>query len=145
MEVKHTGDGMLLTFPDAAAAARAAMDIQQEATAYARDNPEAPLILRVGIHTGEASFEEGEYYGPALGVLNGICAAAGETQIFCGEEVKGRCVGPAFRFQDMGKRRLKGSDLEAQVYKLDWTPKAKAPAGPIEYTQIGRKVPAASS
>ena len=79
-EVKHTGDGMLVTFPDAAAASRAGIEIQQEGTAYARDNPDAPLVTRVGIHTGEASFEEGEYYGPALGFLNGVCSAAGDSQ-----------------------------------------------------------------
>ena len=137
-EVKHTGDGMLLTFPDAAAAARAAIEIQQEGTAYARDNPDAPLIMRLGIHTGEASFEEGEYYGPALGILNGVCSAAGDSQIFCSEEAKNRSVGPAFRFQDMGKRKLKGGDTEAQLFKLDWTPKIKAVKGPLEYTQIGK-------
>ncbi len=137
-EIKHTGDGILLTFPDAAAAGRAAIEIQQEGTAYARDNPDAPLLMRLGIHTGEASFEEGEYYGPALGVLNGVCAAAGDGQIFCSEEAKNRSVGPAFRFQDMGKRKLKGSQIDAQLFKLDWTPKIKAVKGPLEYTQIGR-------
>ena len=138
-EVKHTGDGMLLTFPDAAAAARAAMEIQSEGSAYARDNPDAPLVMRIGVHTGEASFEEGEYYGPALSFLNGVCAAAGDSQIFLSDEAKNRCVGPAFRFQDMGKRTLKGSDISAQVHKLEWTPKIKAVKGPLEYTQIGGK------
>ena len=138
-EIKHTGDGILLTFPDAAAAGRAAIEIQQEATAYAKDNAEAPLVLRVGVHTGEASYEEGEYFGPALGMLNGVCAAAGETQIFFSEEAKARCVGPAFRFQDIGRRKLKGTEVEAAVFKLEWTPKAKVVKGPLEYTQIGGK------
>jgi len=138
-EVKHTGDGMLLTFPDAAAAGRAAMEIQQEGAAYARDNPEAPLVMRLGIHTGEASFEEGEYYGPALSVLNGVCSAAGDGQIFCSEEAKSRCVGPAFHFQEVGKRKLKGTDREAVLFRLEWKPKAAQPKGPVEYTHIGKK------
>lgn len=141
-EVKHTGDGMLITFPDGAAAGRAAMEIQQEGTSYARDNPDAPLVMRLGIHTGEASVEEGEYYGPALSILNGICAAAGDDQIFCTEEVKSKCVGPVFRFQDMGMRTLKGSQLQCRAFKLEWTPKMKAPKGPVEYKQIGKKKPA---
>ncbi len=139
--IKHTGDGMLLTFPDAASAARAAIEIQQEGTGYARDNPDAPLVMRLGIHTGEASFEEGEYYGPALGYLNGVCSAAGDNQIFCSEEAKSRCVGPAFRFQDIGRRKLKGSEVDAQLFKLEWTPKIKAVKGPMEYNQIGGKTP----
>jgi adenylate cyclase len=142
-EIKHTGDGMLLSFPDPAAAARAAMEIQQEGTAYARENPDAPLIMRLGIHFGEASFEDGEYYGPALAILNGVCAAAGDDEIYCSEEAKAKAVGPVFRFQDMGRKTLKGSQLECKVFKLAWTPKAKTPTGPVEYTQIGRKAPAA--
>jgi adenylate cyclase len=138
-EIKHTGDGMLLTFPDAAAAARAAIEIQQDATNYAKDNPDAPLVLRIGVHTGEAGYEEGEYFGPALGILNGVCAAAGENQIFTSEEVKTRCVGPAFRFQDIGRRKLKGPEQEAALFKLEWTPKSKAVKGPLEYGQIGGK------
>lgn len=139
-EVKHTGDGLLLTFPDAAAAGRAAMEMQQSAINYARDNPEAPLILRIGIHTGEATIEDGEYYGPALAMLNGVCSAAGETEIFCSEEAKSRAVGPVFRFQDMGKRKLKDG-TDAQLFRLEFTPKTKAP-GPLEYRQIGGKTPA---
>ena len=60
-EVKHTGDGMLLIFPDSTAGARAAIDIQQEANTFALDNPAAPLVLRVGVHTGEAVYEDSEY------------------------------------------------------------------------------------
>jgi len=138
-EVKHTGDGMLLTFPDPASAARAAIEIQQEATAYARDNPDAPLALRLGVHTGQASFEDGEYYGPALPVLNGVCSAAETDAIFVSEEVKAKSEGPAFRFTDMGKQVLKGSQAERQLYKLEWTPKPKVVKGPLEYRQIGTK------
>jgi adenylate cyclase len=140
-EIKHTGDGMLLSFPDPAAAARAAMEIQQEGTAYARENPDAPLVMRLGVHFGEASFEDGEYYGPALAILNGVCAAAGNDEIYCSEEAKAKTVGPVFRFQDMGRKTLKGSGLECKCFKLEWTPKIKAPKGPVEYTQIGRKSP----
>lgn len=144
-EVKHTGDGLLLTFIDAAAACRAAIEIQDDCAAYSRDNPEAPLLLRLGVHYGEASFEEGEYYGPALAVLNGVCSAAGEGQVYCSEEAKSRCMGPAFRFQDMGKHKLKGGQAEVPVFKLEWSPKIKPVTGPLEYGQIGRKANTADS
>jgi len=142
-EVKHTGDGMLMTFPDPAAACRAAMEIQQEGTSYARENPDAPLVMRLGVHAGEASFEEGEYYGPALAILNGVCSAAGDNQIYCSEDAKSKAVGPVFKFQDMGKKTLKGSGIECKLFKLEWTPKIKV-KGPVEYSQIGRKAPASA-
>ena len=138
-EIKHTGDGMLMTFPDPAAACRAAMEIQQDGAAFALDNPDAPLVMRIGIHTGEASFEEGEYYGPALAILNGVCSAAGDNQIFCSEDSKAKAVGPVFKFQEIGKRTLKGSQVECKLFKLDWKPKPKPVKSPLEYGQIGKK------
>lgn len=135
-EIKHTGDGMLLTFPDAPTAARAAMDIQQEAFSYAADNPEAPLSLRVGLHSGQAANEEGEYHGEAVLLLDGICAAGEAGQIICSEEIAARAAGGALRFTDMGPKLLKGTEIERKVLKLEWTAKTKAP-GPLEYRQIG--------
>ena len=137
-EVKHTGDGMLLTFGDAASAARAAMAIQQEAFTYAADTPEAPLSLRVGLHIGQAANEEGEYHGEAVLLLDGICAAGEAGQIVCSEELAARAGGGALRFTDLGPKLLKGTEIERKVFKLEWTAKTKAP-GPLEYRQIGGK------
>lgn len=135
-EIKHTGDGMLLTFPDAVTAARAAVAIQQDAHTYAADNPEAPLSLRVGLHIGEAAADEGEYHGEAVLLLDGICAAGEAGQITCSEEIAARTGGSSLRFVDLGQKLLKGTEIERRVLKLEWTPKMKAP-GPLEYRQIG--------
>ncbi len=139
-EIKHTGDGMLLTFPDAVTAARAAIAIQQEAHTYAADNPEAPLSLRVGLHTGQAAADEGEYHGEAVLLLDGICAAGEAGQITCSEEIAARAAGGNLRFTDLGPKQLKGTEIERQVLRIEWTPKMKAP-GPLEYRQIGAQPP----
>lgn len=135
-EIKHTGDGMLLTFPDAVTAARAAIAIQQDAHAYAADNPEAPLSLRVGLHTGQAAADEGEYHGEAVLLLDGICAAGEAGQITCSEEIAARTGGSNLRFADLGPKLLKGTEIERRVLKVEWAPKVKPP-GPLEYRQIG--------
>lgn len=135
-EIKHTGDGMLLTFPDAVTACRAAIAIQQDAHTYAADNPEAPLSLRVGLHTGQAAAEEGEYHGEAVLLLDGICAAGEAGQITCSEEIAARTGGSNLRFVDLGPKMLKGTEIERRVLRVEWTPKMKPP-GPLEYRQIG--------
>ena len=135
-EIKHTGDGMLLTFADPGSAARAALYIQQEAFSYAADNPEAPLSLRVGLHTGQAAADDGEYHGEAVLLLDGICAAGDAGQIVCSEEIAGRAASGSLRFTDLGPKLLKGTEIERKVFKLEWTPKMKPP-GPLEYRQIG--------
>lgn len=135
-EIKHTGDGMLLTFPDAVTAARAAIAIQQDAHTYAADNPEAPLSLRVGLHTGQAAADEGGYHGEAVLLLDGICAAGEAGQITCSEEIAARTGGSNLLFVDLGQKLLKGTESERRVLKVEWTPKVKPP-GPLEYRQIG--------
>lgn len=135
-EIKHTGDGMLLTFPDAVTACRAAIAIQQDAHTYAADNPEAPLSLRVGLHIGEAAADDGEYHGEAVLLLDGICAAGEAGQVTCSEEIAARTGGSNLRFTDLGPKMLKGTEIERRVLRVEWTPKMKPP-GPLEYRQIG--------
>ncbi|TAL02083.1 MAG: hypothetical protein EPO08_08125 [Rhodospirillaceae bacterium] len=141
-EVKHTGDGMLLVFPDPTAGARAAMDIQQEATNYAQDNPSAPLVLRVGVHTGDAVLEDGEYYGSAISIVNGVCAVVDGGEICCTVAIRRKVASSAFRFEDLGMRTLKGSATGIEVLKLLWEPKRSAGPGVLEYRQIGTAPPA---
>jgi len=136
-EIKHTGDGMLLLFPDPAGAARAAMDIQQEATNYAKDNPAAPLVLRVGVHQGDAVFEDGDYYGAAVSVVNGVTGAIGNTEIGCTAAIRKKVAGAAFRFEDLGIQTLKGSPTGIELYKLLWEPKRPTGKTVLEYRQIG--------
>ncbi len=119
-------------------AARAAITIQQEALSYTQDNPDTPVSLRVGLHSGEATLEDGEYYGEAVSLLDGICAAADAGQISATDAIRARCPASLFRFADIGIRTLKGSGLQHQIFLLEWIPKPKAP-GPLEYRQIGGK------
>lgn len=138
-EVKHTGDGLLVTFPDPAAAVRAAMEIQQDALAYALDNPDAPLELRVGVHTGIAGYEDGEYFGETVLLLDGICDAAATGHIACSPIVQSMCVGSAFQFSEMGEVDIKGSPDKLFLYRAEWTPKSRAPKGELEYRQLGTR------
>ena len=142
-EIKHTGDGILVTFADVLNAARAAIFIQQEAFSYTQENADAPVSLRVGLHAGEASLEDGEYYGEAILSLDGICAAADAGQISATEAIRSRCPASMFRFADVGMRTLKGSEIQQQIFLLEWVPKLKAP-GQLEYRQIGTKPQAAT-
>ena len=138
-EIKHTGDGMLTKFPDPAAAVRAAIEIQQDALVYALDNPKAPLELRVGIHSGIAGYEDGEYFGEAVSLLGGVCDAAATGHIACTPEVQSKCIGSAFQFSDMGEVEVKNSPDPVYLFKVEWTPKSRAPKGELEYRQLGTK------
>ena len=138
-EVKHTGDGMLTTFPDPAAAARAAIEIQQAVAEFVADNPDAPLELRIGLHAGNAGFEDGEYFGEPLLALGGICDAAEDGQIYCSGAIQAKCPSPAFTLDDIGEQSVKRVEGPINLFRLSWKPKARAPKGELEYRQIGTR------
>jgi len=144
-EVKHTGDGMLLTFPDPTAGVKAAMDIQQEAANYAHDNPSAPLVLRIGVHIGDAVLEDNEYYGSAVSVVNGVCALVDGGEICCTTAIRRKVSASAFRFEDLGTRSLKGGGGSVEVSKVLWEPKRQPAKGVVEYRQIGTAPTAGNS
>lgn len=60
---KHTGDGLCAVFADAAAAARAAHDVQHAAVTAGQETL-GPLRVRVAVHTGEARERGGDFSAP---------------------------------------------------------------------------------
>ncbi len=143
-EVKHTGDGLLVTFPNPVAAVRAASEIQQEALAYTLDNPDAPLELRVGLNAGSAGFEDGEYFGEPVLLLGGICDAAKTGHIACSVHIQSKCGGAGFHFTDLGEVAVKGTPQPQHLFDVEWKPKPRAPKDELEYRQIGTQNPPAS-
>jgi class 3 adenylate cyclase len=65
-EVKTTGDGFMIAFVSARRAVQCAIAIQQAFAARNARTPGAPLSVTMGLHTGEAIWEAGDYYGKAV-------------------------------------------------------------------------------
>src|ERR1700712_5882047 len=61
-EVKNLGDGLLVVFRGAAAAVDCAVAMQQRGERRNRDSEE-PLAIRVGVALGDATCEDGDYFG----------------------------------------------------------------------------------
>ena len=64
--VKISGDGALCIFNSAIEAVRAAIGVQREML----ENPKVPL--RIGIHTGDVMYEEGDVFGDGVNVASRI-------------------------------------------------------------------------
>ena len=62
-EVKSQGDGFMIAFPSARRAVQCARAIQQAIESHLGEHPDAPIRLRIGLHTGEAIKEEADFYG----------------------------------------------------------------------------------
>jgi tetratricopeptide (TPR) repeat protein len=65
-EVKGTRDGFMIAFPGASMALRCAVAIQRELASYRVAHPEAPLHVSIGLNTGEAIREAGDFYGKTV-------------------------------------------------------------------------------
>ena len=61
--VKSQGDGFMLTFTSARAAVRCMSAVQRDLATHNETNPADQIHVRIGIHTGEAIFDEGDLYG----------------------------------------------------------------------------------
>ena len=130
-EVKSTGDGILATFTSAADAIASAVAIHQAVERLGRRDPRSPAV-RVGVSAGEATHEDGDWYGPPVIEAARLCdlAAGGQTLVAA---VVSALVGSrgGHHFVPLGERLLKGFDQPVQVVELTWSPEADPDQPPL--------------
>ena len=62
-EVKSLGDGFMLAFSSARRALQCAMAIQRAFAAHNQEHAEEPVLVRIGLHTGELVQEMEDFFG----------------------------------------------------------------------------------
>jgi class 3 adenylate cyclase len=120
--VKSMGDGMMVSFRTSAADAVAcAIAIQRAALSVERNGVPLGLQLRVGISSGEASHEQGDWFGTPVVEAARLEAAARAGQILVSEVVRS-IVGTrgGTEFRPAGKRELKGFAQPVPVIEVVW-------------------------
>jgi len=121
-EVKNLGDGLMTVFDSAAQSLSCAVEMQQAIEARNR-RAEEPLGVRIGVSLGEATVEEGDYFGwPAVEATR-LCAAAEGGQIVVNTFVR-QIAGSRQdrRFRPLGALELKGISEPVQAFELQWEP-----------------------
>lgn len=130
-EVKHTGDGIMATFPVTANAVSAAVEIQRGIALHNASRPDLPIKLRVGLNSGEPIAEENDYFGATVQLASRLCAQAGEEQIVCSGIVRDLCAGKPFVFRPLGALQLKGVRDAVDGWEVAWSePQAAEPGEP---------------
>lgn len=86
--VKSTGDGVMATFPFARGAVDCAMAVQRAAMTNAHEHLDAPLRVRIGIHTGEPVPDSGDLYGRSVVMAARIMAEARGGEILVSSLVR---------------------------------------------------------
>lgn len=117
-EVKNTGDGLMASFPSAVDAAACAIVMQQRVEREAEVG--SPIQVRIGLSTGEAASEGGDWFGTPVVEAARLCALAGPGESWATSIVR-VLVGSAGRatFRDIGPKVLKGFEQPVDVVAIE--------------------------
>ncbi len=133
-KIKHTGDGMIATFPDPAKAVAAAQAIQQHLDVHNKRSPHLSANVRISINAGEAVNENGDLFGATVKMTAQLCAMAKAGQILAADVVKSFCKSSQHAFNPFGEVSITELGKVRTVFEVTWM---KSGAG-IEYSDIGQ-------
>ncbi len=116
-EIKHTGDGIMTSFPTASKALACATAIQ---TAFTQRNEtgEEPIKVRIGLNAGEPVAEEEDLFGTAVQLAARVCAQAEPGQVLAANVVRELAAGKPFLFSDQGDVVLRGFEDPVRLYEV---------------------------
>jgi class 3 adenylate cyclase/tetratricopeptide (TPR) repeat protein len=124
-EVKNLGDGLMGVFGSASAALACAVAMQQSVEQENRQGVEA-VGLRVGLSVGEASNEDGDYFGDPVIEAARLCARCESGQILATDFVRAM-AGRRSRHEcrPLGELALKGLPDPVETVEVLWMPIAE--------------------
>jgi class 3 adenylate cyclase len=118
-EVKSQGDGFMIAFASARRAIQCARAIQEAIARDLGDNPDGPIRLRIGLHTGEAIREESDFYGKNVVVAARIADEAKGGEILASSVVKQLTESAGdIGFEDAREVELAGLAGTHAIYKV---------------------------
>jgi class 3 adenylate cyclase len=118
-EVSSTGDGFFVAFEIARDALECAVDIQRRLARHRREHGFAPMV-RIGLHTTEATRHLGDYQGRGVHVAARIGAAATGGEVLVSDAASA-AMGPIrFGRSDPRELTLKGVKEPVEVRSVDW-------------------------
>jgi class 3 adenylate cyclase len=120
-ETKHTGDGIMASFPLPSSAIEAAIDIQRDVAKNNAEHPEMALHVRVGLNAGEPVIEDEDMFGTAVQLARRVCDAAKPGTILVTDVVRQLAAGKGFLFADTGEASLRGFEDPVRLYEVRWT------------------------
>jgi class 3 adenylate cyclase len=117
-EVKHSGDGFFAAFRQPGDAIACAIGIQRALARHRTDHGFAPTV-RIGLHIGEATARNDDYFGSAVTRAARISAAAGASEILASAET---LAGREVTTPSDSQRTLvlKGINEPVTAFRIEW-------------------------
>jgi class 3 adenylate cyclase len=117
-EVKHTGDGIMASFGDVAAAIDCACAIQKALDAFNLASEEK-LLVRIGVDVGEPVEDSNDLFGATVQMAARLCQNANPGSILVSDNV--RVILPErVGLTEVGLRNLKGFPAPVALYEVAW-------------------------
>jgi class 3 adenylate cyclase len=118
-EIKTIGDAFMASFASPMHALECAIALQR---AFAKRNESVtePLMVRVGVNTGEPIAEGGDLYGASVTMASRIVDKAAGGEIVVSNVVRELAAGKGFLFSDRGDVVLRGFEDPARLYEVRW-------------------------
>lgn len=119
-ETKHTGDGIMASFPLASSAIEAAIAIQRAVAAQGVAHPETAFRVRIGLNAGEPVVEEQDMFGTAVQLARRVCDHGEAGSILVTDVVRQLAAGKRYLFSDNGEATLRGFEDPVRLYEVSW-------------------------
>ena len=118
-EVKSLGDGFMLAFSSARRALQCAMAIQRAFSAHNKEHSEGPVMVRIGLHTGEFVQEMDDFFGKNVILASRIADQAHGGEILVSSLLKELTDSAGdIRFGEEQEVALKGLAGMNRVYSI---------------------------
>jgi len=119
--IKTIGDEVMCRFPDADAAAAAALDMQEQVSGASITGGGMNLAIHVGFHYGAVVEEEGDVFGDAVNVASRMVNLSKRDQILTTGATVGQ-LSPRWRAatRQVDRAAVRGKAEEIDVFELIW-------------------------
>ena len=118
-EIRHTGPGIMASFPTTSRGLEAAVVIQRKSAAHNQIQPDLPVRLKIGVNTGDPE-DEDPFLANTAALAAWACTSAAFEQIVLSETVRTVCADGGFVFQDLGVFEHKGSGKSIPLFEAVW-------------------------
>jgi class 3 adenylate cyclase len=118
--IKTIGDELLCAFPGAEQSVRAAIEMLDRHDQWP-ENQRDPIAFRIGLHSGEVLYRDGDVFGDAVNLAARIVGLAGDNQIITSSDTVDqlptllrntcRLIGPIY---------IKGKQQPVSIYEVPW-------------------------
>ena len=122
--VKTMGDGTLSWFSVARDAVRAGVKMQIAVEEFNRTkSSKIPILIRVGMHTGEGLVEKDDIFGDVVNVASRFESQANVGEVYLSEETYNALADKdEFHCRFLRMAALKGKKEEFKIFKAYWKP-----------------------